>query len=171
MSNNGFLKRVVAWAATAVATLTAAHASDVDLLTCNLAKAGQPFPSASWDHLHFREARDGTFIIPGPVREEELCIQNATVGGGFGAFMVVAELCNSTPQPLFDWLTKNRPSLQRSTATSEPKLIAVFSSQHEYVSVFYGPATFQSRVDNAPHRDPNERPLSFACSFKGSGPQ
>lgn len=165
MTNTSFLKVIFACATSMVAHVAAVQVSDADLLICNFAKARQPFPSESWNHLHFREAPDGSFVVPGPVREKELCIQNATIAGGFGVYMVTAELCNSTTQPLFDWLAENRPSLQRSTTKSQPGIIAFFGTEKDGLSVFYG------RASNHWKQNPTERQLSFSCGVAGSGPQ
>jgi hypothetical protein len=118
---------MLAFAAILVLPEATAQDSDIDLLTCNLSK-GTDFPSPYWDHLHYRETTDGTFLVPGPVREQKLCIQNATIAAAFGVYMVTGELCNSTPEPFFDWLAKNRPSLHRATSDSKPGLIATFGN-------------------------------------------
>lgn len=164
MLSSQFSKMMLAFAAIVVLPEAAAQISDIDLLTCNLSK-GTDFPSPYWDHLHYHETKDGTFVVPGPVREQELCIQNATIAAGFGAYMVTAELCNSTPQPIFDWLSKNRPSLHRGTSESKPGFVASFGSDKDKIVVFHGRATGISEPD------PTERQLSYACVVAGSGPQ
>lgn len=152
-----FVKVIFACATTMVAHAAAAQVSDVDLLTCNVAKGIQPFPSASWDHIHFRKEPDGTFVIPGPVQEQELCIQNASITATAGVFMVTAELCNSTAQPLLGWLARNRASLQRSILETQPGVIALFGDEKDGLFVFYG------RASNQWKQDPTERQLSFSC--------
>jgi uncharacterized Zn-binding protein involved in type VI secretion len=164
MTSTSFLKVAFACATTMVAPVAAAQVSDVDLLTCNIAKAVQSLPSA-WDRLHPRESPNGTFVVPGPVREQGLCIQNATIAAAFGAFTVTAELCNSTAQPLLDWLVKNRASLQRITGKNQPGIIAVFGNEKDTLSVFYGRASPQSKPD------PTNQEISFFCGVAGSGPQ
>jgi hypothetical protein len=104
-------------------------------------------------------------LSPAPFENKDLCIQNATIAAGFGGFMVTAEICNSTPQPLLDWLAKNRPSLQQATPRTPPGVIASFGKGKDALSVFYG------RASNQWKQDPTEQQLSFSCAVAGSGPQ
>jgi hypothetical protein len=171
MASSKFVKPFLACAMSIAAHASAAEVSDIDLLTCNVGSGMQPFPSAYWDHLHYVATPEGGFVVPGPIRAQGLCIQNANIAAGFGVYMVVGELCNLTPQPLFDWLAKNRPSLPRSKTDVEPRLLAAFRNQKESVSIFYGRASLQSRAADDLRQDTKERQLSYACSLKGSGPQ
>lgn len=164
MASPSFLRVAFACVATLVSHFAVAQVSDVDLLTCNFAKAGQFIPSA-WGRLHPLESPDGTLVVTGPVREQGLCIQNATIAAAFGVFTVTAELCNSTAQPLLDWLAKNRSSLQRSTAKTQPGIIANFGNEKDSLSVFYGRASTHWKYD------PTNQQISFFCGVTASGSQ
>ena len=86
-----FSKMMLAFAAIVILPEAAAQISDIDLLTCNLSK-GTNFPSPYWDHLHYHETKDGTFVVPGPVREQELCIQHATIAAALDVDLLFADV-------------------------------------------------------------------------------
>ncbi len=141
-----------------------AQSSIIDLITCNNEKNWESNIQA-WEQLKPSESPDGNFVLPGPVQDQQLCIKNITLGAAFGVLAVSAELCNSTPKPLLDWLAKNRASLQASSAEKQAGVIAAFGKEGDSLMIYHG----RPSLEAAP--DPKSKTVSFVCIKRLSGPQ
>lgn len=163
--------RVVAHgiAAFALATSQIARAGNdaglLDLLTCNAQANPVLAVDASSDlNARGKQSDDGTYLA-GPIRSRDVCIERATVSGGFGVLMVSASVCEGKIRALEAYLARTNIRLRTKAEPPGPGVIKAFEAPKFSFVLFYGAPDFKA----AP--DPSSSTISYICGLTAGGPQ
>jgi hypothetical protein len=137
----------------------------LDLLTCN-AQANPARAAKASDDLEARgkKSDDGVYLA-GSIRSGDVCIEHATVSGGFGVLMVSASVCDGQTKPLEAYLARTNSQLRPKAPPAGPGAIKAFEAPQYSLLLFYG------APDMKVEPDPSSSTISYICGRQAGGPQ